>query len=456
MKRTKRKGALQVMHSWTVVDLGKFYANNRSEFYAHALRRLNDSSRAEEVVQDALIKVLLAAPELVSIEHAKAYMHRTIENLCIDVFRVEGRRPRLLALDEVTAEAETVWATDDDHLASLIAAEDAAVVRNALSLLSPAERAALVMWELENRSTEEIANELGITKSAVRHTVSRARASLRRVLSELVVDEERGLTALDALSKTYKKATDISKKSSKAVLSLLLLFFGYLALGNLSWTNPNLSVISSEEVLSTQNVSEKVLDTAGISAVQDSSQSIAPSSKGAAQEKTKSQQDRLVFPGLNKAGVPLGFTVADDSGSLGSAYFRTRASSEKVTELSSGQIIKTDAGAANIFISQTFSQDSEGLKYSPIVSFGQSGHWIPLVTSVDSTEISRQKGGNYLFTASIAVESVIESPIKIVASAEGRDLAVAPKRVITRVVLNPSKTQVLAQAIYVFESGAEA
>ena len=53
----------------------------------------------------------------------------------------------------------------------------------------------------------------------MRHTVSRARTSLRRVLSELVIDQERGLTALDMLSTTYKKAAELAAKSSKVALS---------------------------------------------------------------------------------------------------------------------------------------------------------------------------------------------------------------------------------------------
>jgi len=39
----------------------------------------------------------------------------------------------------------------------------------------------------------------------------------------------------------------------------------------------------------------------------------------------------------------------------------------------------------------------------------------------------------------------------IPASADGRDLEVPPSRVITRILLNPSKTQVLAQAVQVIE-----
>jgi DNA-directed RNA polymerase specialized sigma24 family protein len=80
---------------WTVAELGAFYTEHRSELLSHANRVLKDSAKAEEITQDSLIKFMLAAPELESSEHALSYLHRTIENLCIDYFRMEGRRPRL-------------------------------------------------------------------------------------------------------------------------------------------------------------------------------------------------------------------------------------------------------------------------------------------------------------------------------------------------------------------------
>jgi hypothetical protein len=90
------------------------------------------------------------------------------------------------------------------------------------------------MWEMEGRSTSEIAAELGIKESAVRHTVSRARASLRRVLSELVIDQERGLTALDMLSTSYKKAAELAQKSSKVALSFILVVTAFLGFNSLT------------------------------------------------------------------------------------------------------------------------------------------------------------------------------------------------------------------------------
>jgi len=229
------KAKVQSPRVWTVAELGAFYTFHRSELLAHSNRILKDTARAEEVTQEALIKFMLAAPELESEDHALSYLHRTIENLCIDIFRAESRRPNLVVIDDAAAEVEATWQADGDHSAALSAAEDAAIIRQALALLSPAERAALVMWEMEGRSTAEIAAELGIKESSVRHTVSRARASLRKVLTTLVIDQERGLTALDLLSTSYKKASDLAKKSGKAAMSFILIitaFFGFNSLSN--------------------------------------------------------------------------------------------------------------------------------------------------------------------------------------------------------------------------------
>jgi RNA polymerase sigma factor (sigma-70 family) len=235
--------------SWSVAQFSSFYTQNRSELIAHANRIVKDKAKAEEITQEALVKFMLATPELSSDNHALSYLHRTIENLCIDLFRAENRRPNLVALDDATAEVESTWQVSGDHSVEISAAEDAAIIRQALSLLSPAERAALVMWEVEGRSTKEIAKELGIKESAVRHTVSRARASLRKVLSELIIDEARGLTALDLLSTTYKKAVEIAGKSSKIALTFILVLTAFLGLNSLTGNEPNTSITTSSSQL---------------------------------------------------------------------------------------------------------------------------------------------------------------------------------------------------------------
>jgi RNA polymerase sigma factor (sigma-70 family) len=452
----RKKTASAGLKVWTVAELGAFYTEHRSELVAHASRILKDSARAEEVIQDALIKVMLAAPELESADHALGYMHRTIENLCIDIFRIEGRRPNLVVLDDASAELESTWVDNKDHADVIAAADDAAIVRQALAMLSPAERAALVMWEMEGRSTEEIAAELGIKESAVRHTVSRARTSLRRVMSELVIDKERGLTALDMLSTSYKKAAEVAKKSSKAALSLILVFFAFLGFNSMPTNNDVPSIVAEGNVSSTEtagsNTSAATDVTPSASASASSSPSAAAKAKAAAMN---AKAASINFAGLDKNGVPTGFTVADPSGALGSLYITNRQPVLTETELTLSQVAKTEKGAANIFLSQQLVSDSTGFNYLPSVSYGKAGSWAPLVTSVTYLDSERLLSGNYLVTAIIKVESEVETTVVIPATASGRDLLQAPRQVITRLVLNPGKTQILSQAIYVVEKGAK-
>ena len=219
------------VEQWSVADLAALYAEHRSSLVRQAQRILRSESDAHEIVQEAFMKFILAAPELDSADRAMAYLRATVNNLSLNVIRATGARPNLVAIDsETSAERLAEIATENYVPAeeTISAAEDAAIIRQALALLSPAERTALVMWEMDGRSTAEIAAELGIKESSVRHTVSRARASLRSVLATLIIDEERGLTALDMLSTSYKKAAELAKKSSRAALSLFLVVGAFL------------------------------------------------------------------------------------------------------------------------------------------------------------------------------------------------------------------------------------
>jgi RNA polymerase sigma factor (sigma-70 family) len=252
---------------------------------------LRSDSEANEVVQEAFIKFILAAPELDTKERALAYMRATINNLSLNVIRARGSRPNLVALDSDTSAERLAEIAVENYIPadeSISAAEDAAIIKLALAQLSPAERAALVMWEMEGRSTSEIASELGIKESAVRHTVSRARASLRRVLSELVIDEERGLTALDMLSTSYKKAAEIAQKSSKVALSLLLVVTAFLGFNSLTGNEGNVQV--SDLAISTPATVQAEAITPATPIVEQA-QKISQKSSGITVEEFNDQMD---------------------------------------------------------------------------------------------------------------------------------------------------------------------
>jgi hypothetical protein len=253
------------------------------------------------------------------------------------------------------------------------------------------------------------------------------------------------------LSTTYKKAAQIAKKSSKAALSLILVFFAFLGF-NAMPTDSDLPVITTQE----KNTSTPV-GAAQAPAVEASATPVitaaAIAKAQAAFENVKATQ--FNFPGLDKAGVPTGFSVTDSTGSLGSLFRSSRQPVLSETELIISQIVKTDSGAANIFLNQQLASDARGFSYIPFLSYGRDGAWIPLNTTLTLLDSERLLSGDYLVTAIIKVESEVESSIVIPATASGRDLAQAPKQVITRLVLNPGKTEILSQAIYVVEKGAK-
>ena len=431
---------------WTVAELGAFYTEHRSELLAHANRVLKDSAKAEEITQDSLIKFMLAAPELESSEHALSYLHRTIENLCIDYFRMEGRRPNLVVIDDAQAEVEAAWQVSGDHSAVLSQAEDAAIIRQALALLSPAERAALVMWEMEGRSTEEIAAELGIKESAVRHTVSRARTSLRRVLSELIIDHERGLTALDMLSTTYKKAADLAAKSSKVALSLLLVVTAFLGFNSMTGQEGVLPTVAPQD------------STAKIAAPSETTEAASPAPSISMPAKKSSTMvsgvyikgAKAAWPGLDSEGVPTAFTVTGETGALGK--MRVNRNLPEATE--QGTILATQAitsvGGPNVMIDQVITVDGNGTKYEvDYVSFGIKGVWAVAEARATNVDFERMSNGQYLMTVTISLLSTPTSELSIAVGNRGYDLVGAPKTITSRLLLNASKTQILAQAVLI-------
>ncbi len=460
---------------WTVTELGAFYTEHRSELLAHASRVLKDSAKAEEITQDALIKFMLAAPELDSDDHALSYLHRTIENLCIDLFRMEGRRPNLVVLDDATAEIEATWQNDGDHSAVLSAAEDAAIVRQALSMLSPAERAALVMWEVEGRSTEEIAAELGIKTAAVRHTVSRARASLRRILSEFIIDEERGLTALDLLSTTYKKSSAIAKKSSKVAFSLLLVVTAFFGFNSMAGNGAGVPVALSGVTGSTNApvVTAPTIASPAITALTGNPSVAAPTkprASAASQTPTavastpSKKVDGLVsgflvkgspitFAGLDKDGIPTGNTITDSNKMIGNLFVGKDAPVLTDSGIVLSNQAMTLSGGPNILLAQSITVDGTGTSYSVAPAAGINGIWTSLKLSSTTTNIERLANGQYLMTVTMVIDSAIKSDFQLPTTGNGYDLSTAPKAITTRLLLSAGKTQILAQAISVSDTG---
>ena len=435
---------------WSVAELSELYAQNRSSLIGQARRILRSEADASEIVQEAFLKFILAAPELDSAERALAYLRTTVNNLCLNQIRATGSRPNLVAIDSETSQERLSEISAQAHIpfdSTMAAAEDAAIIRGALSRLSADQRTALVMWEMEGRSTEEIAKALGTTPANVRHVVTRARASFVRVLTEWVIDEENGTTALEVLSDTYKKAAELAKKSSKVALSLLIVLVAFLGFN---------SVTGREGATSLVSPAAQEAPVAGSSAAPSASASATLASKASkmvAGVDVKAQAPS--FAGLDSNGIPVGFTVSDTQGHSGSLNVsKTTPTLTNEGLVLSGAARTTDDRAINVMLDQNITVGGSGTTYSADASVSLNGNWVTAVVSNTNTTFERQSDGNYLLTAVMSVSSIEDSGILIPAS-RGVDVKSAPSQIVTKILMNQGKSQILAQAIYVATKGAK-
>jgi RNA polymerase sigma factor (sigma-70 family) len=443
---------------WSIAQLSAIYTEHRTQLVSQARRITKNEAEAHEVVQEAFLKFMLAAPDLDSADRAIAYLRTSVTNLALNVIRARGARPNLVAIDADTTQERLNEIASENHIdldTTITAAEDAAIIREALSRLTPDQRTALVMWEMEGRTTEEIASALNTSPANVRHILVRARKSMVRVLEEWIVDEETGLTALNALSNTYKKSVEIAQKSSKAALSLILVITAFLGFNSMTGNESPLAPVVAQ-VETTAPADEAPV--AAVAPTASASASASATVKAAATAAAKKNQQAAInakiaalsFVGLNKEGIPTGFSVTDENAGVGIG----RVTKGLSTLGTSGMLVNnqfiTGSAGPNILIDQLITVDGTGTNYSAnSINVGFGGNWRSVEITSTDTSVDRLANGNFLVTATFRIGYLNTSTFVTPTGKRGYDLVDAPKTVTTRVLLSSGKTQVLAQAVQV-------
>jgi hypothetical protein len=305
------------------------------------------------------------------------------------------------------------------------------------------------MWEMEGRTTEEIATALNTSPANVRHILVRARKSMVRVLEDWIVDEKTGLTALNALSTTYKKSVAIAQKSSKAALSLLLVITAFLGFNSMTGNESPVLPVAAE-VSTTAPSTKAAAPTATAKASATAKAAATLAAKKAQQAAIYAKIAALSFVGLDKEGVPTGFSVTDEKATAGVG----RVTKGLTTVGRSGLLISnqfiTGSVGPNVLIDQLITVDGTGTNYSVNnINIGFGGGWRSVEVKSTDTSIDRLANGNFLITATSTIGYLKTSDFVIPTGSRGYDLVDAPATITTRVLMNSGKTQVLAQAVQV-------
>lgn len=158
----------------------------RALAHAEALYRLArhlDREAAEDLVQETFARALRAADRFAPGTDLKAWLFRILRNAHLDRHRQAARHPSDGAGELAELEAGTgAWLRDDaelERLRGLVGVE----IEAALSRL-PDEARTAVLLDLEGFTESEMAAILGCPAGTVKSRLSRARAALRRSLSD--------------------------------------------------------------------------------------------------------------------------------------------------------------------------------------------------------------------------------------------------------------------------------
>ena len=148
-----------------------FVRGTQARLVRYADLLCGDRGRAEDLVQQALVKTYLAWRR-VGPGNPEAYARTIISHACIDWWR---RKPWRETLPGEDLHRDAIPVTVDH--ADDVARRD--LVMSALSTLAPRERAMVVMRHLYGMTEPEVAAELGCAVGTVKSATFRALAKLR-------------------------------------------------------------------------------------------------------------------------------------------------------------------------------------------------------------------------------------------------------------------------------------
>ena len=156
------QGALEAPRSFEA-----FYDAERQTLFRRLWLVTGNRAEAEELMQDAFLKIWERWDRIESMDDPVGYLYRTAMNL----FRSRYRRTRLAIRRTLGL------ATARDDFAD---ADDRDTVQRVLSTLPPRQRAALMLTEMLGFSSDEAGRALGVRASTVRSLSRQGRESFRR------------------------------------------------------------------------------------------------------------------------------------------------------------------------------------------------------------------------------------------------------------------------------------
>jgi|SRR3990172_2414985 len=181
------------------LSLDALRAGDRAEFsrlvevysgklYRLALKMLNHPQDAEDILQETFLKAFRHIKNFDGRASISTWLYRIVTNEALMLLR--RKNPETISIDEPDESADTQnqeplqiidWSFIPET--ELLNGEARNYLDQAISRLPASLRAAFLLRDIENLSTQEASDVLGLTETALKTRLSRARLHLREDLS---------------------------------------------------------------------------------------------------------------------------------------------------------------------------------------------------------------------------------------------------------------------------------
>ena len=143
---------------------------HQAEAWRVAYRFTGDAAEAEDLAQEAFLRILGAAPRYKPTATFRTYFYRVLTRLCLD-----HRRKKRPALADPYPNTQDGSPSPSQQASR---AERDAAIQVALATLPARQRSAVIMRYFEGLSGSETAEALGVSPKAVERLLARARETL--------------------------------------------------------------------------------------------------------------------------------------------------------------------------------------------------------------------------------------------------------------------------------------
>ena len=161
-------------------DFANHYRNNYRRVLGLCRQLLGGLQPAEDAAQEVFLRAHRALSSYDSTRPFEGWILTIASNYCIDVVRRRRKEAQLFGSEgeeRIAAEAD-----DSDVLGELLAEERAAELKVAIASLPERYRLPLVLAYYRDASYDEVAANLGITRTHAGALICRAKQALRRAL----------------------------------------------------------------------------------------------------------------------------------------------------------------------------------------------------------------------------------------------------------------------------------